>query len=135
MSGAKSFEISKQEVWKAYLQVKSNGGAAGVDAESMEDFEQDLKSNLYRLWNRMASGTYFPPPVRQVVIPKSGWGREEAGDSDRLGSDRPDRGQAVPGAEGGAELSRRLLRVSAGEVCGRCGRPGAGTVLAVRLGC
>src|SRR5881296_2889611 len=63
MSGAKPLTISKQEVWKAYLQVKSNGGAAGVDAESIEAFEQDLKGNLYRLWNRMASGTYFPPSV------------------------------------------------------------------------
>jgi RNA-directed DNA polymerase len=70
VNGAKPFGISKQEVWRAYLQVKSNGGAAGVDAESIETFEQDLKGNLYRLWNRMASGTYFPPPVREVVIPK-----------------------------------------------------------------
>jgi len=79
MSGAKPFAISKQEVWKAYLQVKSNGGAAGVDAESIEAFEQDLKGNLYRLWNRMASGTYFPPPVREVVIPKRDGGERKLG--------------------------------------------------------
>jgi RNA-directed DNA polymerase len=79
MSGAKPFPISKQEVWKAYLQVKSNGGAAGVDAESIEAFEQDLKGNLYRLWNRMASGTYFPPPVREVVIPKREGGERKLG--------------------------------------------------------
>ena len=85
MSGAKPFAISKQEVWKAYLQVKSNGGAAGVDAESIEAFEQDLKGNLYRLWNRMASGTYFPPPVRRGRDSEAGWGREEAGDSDGHG--------------------------------------------------
>jgi RNA-directed DNA polymerase len=66
-------------VWKAYLQVKSNGGAAGVDAESIEAFEQDLKGNLYRLWNRMASGTYFPPPVREVVIPKREGGERKLG--------------------------------------------------------
>src|SRR5438876_11928589 len=70
VSGAKPFAVSKQEVWRAYLQVKSNGGAAGVDAESIEAFEQDLKGNLYRLWNRMASGIYFQPTVRAVVIPK-----------------------------------------------------------------
>jgi hypothetical protein len=59
--------------------VKSNGGAAGVDAESIEGFEQDLKGNLYRLWNRMASGTYFPPPVREVVIPKRDGGERKLG--------------------------------------------------------
>ena len=79
MSGAKPFAISKQEVWKAYLHVKSNGGAAGVDAESIEAFEQDLKGNLYRLWNRMASGTYFPPPVREVVISKRDGGKRKLG--------------------------------------------------------
>ena len=77
MSGAKPFAISKQEVWKAYLQVKSNGGAAGVDAESIEVFEQDLKGNLYRLWNRLASGTYCPPPVREVVMSKRAGGERK----------------------------------------------------------
>jgi len=79
MSGAKPFAIAKQEVWKAYLHVKSNGGAAGVDAESIEVFEQDLKGNLYRLWNRMASGTYCPPPVREVGIPKRDGGERKLG--------------------------------------------------------
>ena len=69
MSGAKPFAISKQEVWKAYLQVKSNGGAAGVDAESIEAFEQDLKGNLYRL-GIYGVGDVFRPPVREVGIPK-----------------------------------------------------------------
>ncbi|HYX16689.1 MAG TPA: reverse transcriptase domain-containing protein, partial [Nostoc sp.] len=55
-------------------QVKSNGGAAGVDNQSMEDFESDLKRNLYRIWNRMSSGTYFPPPVKAVPIPKKSGG-------------------------------------------------------------
>jgi len=61
VSQAKSFSISKKIVWEAYERVKANQGAAGVDAESMEVFEQDLKNNLYRIWNRMSSGTYFPP--------------------------------------------------------------------------
>ena len=69
-SHAKSFRISKWVVWEAYTRVKANHGAAGVDAESVEMFEQDLKNNLYRIWNRMSSGTYFPPPVRTVGIPK-----------------------------------------------------------------
>ncbi|MCX4593733.1 hypothetical protein OG819_29465 [Streptomyces sp. NBC_01549] len=72
MSGLKSFEISKHVVWEAYLRVKANGGAAGVDGESIERFEADLRGNLYKLWNRLSSGSYFPPPVRMVEIPKSG---------------------------------------------------------------
>ncbi len=66
----KPFAISKQTIWKAYLRVKANKGAAGVDGQSLLEFEQDLKGNLYKLWNRMSSGSYFPPPVRAVEIPK-----------------------------------------------------------------
>jgi RNA-directed DNA polymerase len=69
---AKSFEISKWQVWKAYEMVKANRGAAGVDGESIAEFERNLRGNLYKLWNRMASGSYFPPPVRAVEIPKAG---------------------------------------------------------------
>ena len=61
-------------VWKAYQQVKRNGQAAGVDGQSLNDFNKDLENNLYKLWNRMASGSYLPPPVRRVEIPKSGGG-------------------------------------------------------------
>jgi group II intron reverse transcriptase/maturase len=70
-SPAKPFEISKREVWEAYEGVKANKGAPGVDGQSIDEFEEDLKNNLYRIWNRMSSGTYFPPPVRAVEIPKS----------------------------------------------------------------
>ena len=66
----KSFQIPKQLVWEAYRQVKANRGAAGVDGQSMADFEGDLGNNLYKIWNRMSSGTYFPPPVKAVEIPK-----------------------------------------------------------------
>ncbi|MGH3681354.1 MAG: hypothetical protein ACRDT2_14065, partial [Natronosporangium sp.] len=66
----KPFQIPKRLVWEAYKSVKANKGAAGVDGQSIEGFETDLKNNLYRLWNRMSSGTYFPPPVRAVEIPK-----------------------------------------------------------------
>ena len=69
---AKPFEISKWVVWEAYRKVKANRGAAGVDEESIAEFEGDLKGNLYKLWNRMSSGTYFPPPVLAVQIPKAG---------------------------------------------------------------
>ena len=67
---AKPFSISKREVWEAFKRVKSNQGAAGVDDQSIEGFEEDLGNNLYKLWNRMSSGSYFPPPVRRVEIPK-----------------------------------------------------------------
>jgi RNA-directed DNA polymerase len=67
----KPFDISKQEVWEAYERVKANKGAPGVDGCSIEDFETDLKNNLYKIWNRMSSGSYFPPAVRAVEIPKS----------------------------------------------------------------
>ena len=70
MSKVKPFNISKQVVWEAYKRVKANKGAAGVDEETIAEFEEDLKDNLYKLWNRMSSGSYFPPPVRLVEIPK-----------------------------------------------------------------
>jgi group II intron reverse transcriptase/maturase len=70
-SSNKSFEISKWEVQEAYEKVKANKGAPGVDGCSIEDFEKDLKNNLFRVWNRMSSGSYFPPPVKAVEIPKS----------------------------------------------------------------
>ncbi len=66
----KSFDISKQEVLDAWKKVKANKGAPGVDGVTLEDFEADLKNNLYKIWNRMSSGSYFPPPVRAVEIPK-----------------------------------------------------------------
>jgi RNA-directed DNA polymerase len=66
----KPFAISKWTVWEAYQRVKANDGAAGVDGESIEEFERDLKGNLYKLWNRLSSGSYFPAPVRAVEIPK-----------------------------------------------------------------
>ncbi len=75
MTKAKSYVISKQIVWEAYKRVKSNRGAAGVDRQSVEAFEKDLKNNLYKLWNRMSSGSYFPPPVRLVEIPKGNTGQ------------------------------------------------------------
>lgn len=77
MDKTKPFGISKQSVWQAYKRVKVNRGAAGVDEQSIVQFEEDLENNLYQLWNRMSSGSYFPPPVRRVEIPK-GDGRTRA---------------------------------------------------------
>ena len=74
MDKTKSFKISKQVVWQAYQRVKASKGAAGIDKESIIDFEQNLKNNLYKLWNRMSSGSYLPPPVKAVEIPKKNGG-------------------------------------------------------------
>jgi RNA-directed DNA polymerase len=71
---AKSFNIAKQLVFEAYKEVKANKGSAGIDDESIEDFERDLKNNLYKLWNRLSSGTYFPSAVKTVAIPKKDGG-------------------------------------------------------------
>jgi RNA-directed DNA polymerase len=79
MAVTKPFEISKQTVWDAYLDVKRSRGGPGIDGQTMEDFERELKDNLYKIWNRMTSGTYFPPPVRQVEIPKSNGGKRMLG--------------------------------------------------------
>ena len=70
-SSGKPFEISKREVWEAWEKVRRNKGAPGVDGCSIADFEKDLKNNLYKVWNRMSSGSYFPPAVRAVEIPKA----------------------------------------------------------------
>ena len=79
MGNIKPFCISKREVWEAYKRVKANQGAAGVDGQSIEQFEADLENNLYRLWNRMCAGSYFPPPVRRVDIPKGDGQRRPLG--------------------------------------------------------
>ncbi len=72
MSAPKPFNIPKMMVWDAYVSVRANKGAAGVDGQSIGDFEVNLKGNLYKLWNRLSSGSYFPSPVKAVVIPKKG---------------------------------------------------------------
>jgi RNA-directed DNA polymerase len=75
----KPFDISKRLVWEAYRKVAANKGAAGVDGQSVAEFEQDLKGNLFKLWNRLSSGSYFPPPVRAVEIPKKAGGTRVLG--------------------------------------------------------
>lgn len=79
MTETKPFDISKRLVWEAYKRVRANKGAAGVDRQSIEAFEQSLAGNLYRIWNRMSSGSYFPPPVCAVTIPKKAGGERILG--------------------------------------------------------
>lgn len=75
----KPFVVSKALVWEAFQRVKANGGGVGVDDELIEEFEKNLSSNLYKLWNRMGSGSYFPPPVKAVPIPKKSGGTRMLG--------------------------------------------------------
>jgi RNA-directed DNA polymerase len=79
MASTKPYRIAKRAVWKAYQLVKANRGAAGIDDETIAMFEQNLSGNLYKLWNRMSSGSYFPPPVKQVEIPKAKGGTRKLG--------------------------------------------------------
>ena len=79
MNVTKPYPLPKRLVWEAFQEVRSKKGAGGVDEESLEDFERNLKKNLYRIWNRMASGSYFPPPVRAVPIPKKSGGTRVLG--------------------------------------------------------
>lgn len=79
MSEIKPFIISKDLVMQAFKLIKANAGAAGVDNQSLADFEKDLKNNLYKLWNRLSSGSYFPPPVKAVPIPKKSGGERILG--------------------------------------------------------
>ncbi|HUS89263.1 MAG TPA: group II intron reverse transcriptase/maturase [Desulfosporosinus sp.] len=79
MDKTKPFNISKNVVWEAYMRVKAKQGAAGVDHQSIKEFEKNLKDNLYKIWNRMSSGSYFPPPVKAVEIPKKNGGKRILG--------------------------------------------------------
>jgi group II intron reverse transcriptase/maturase len=79
VTSAKPYRIAKRTVWEAYQLVRANRGAAGVDDETIAMFEQNLSGNLYKLWNRMSSGSYFPPPVKQVEIPKATGGTRKLG--------------------------------------------------------
>lgn len=79
MKETKPFDIAKLQVMQAYRLVKANAGSAGVDNQTLEDFERDLKNNLYKIWNRMSSGSYFPPAVKGVSIPKKSGGERLLG--------------------------------------------------------
>lgn len=79
MEKAKPFDIPKRTIWEAYKRVRKNGGAAGIDGQTLEEFDEKLADNLYKLWNRMSSGSYMPEAVRRVDIPKSSGGTRPLG--------------------------------------------------------
>ena len=112
MSKTKSFEISRHLVWEAYKRVKANKGAAGVDNQSIADFELDLKDNLYKLWDRMSSGSYFPPTGEtgndSEIIRRTTSVRYSHG----IRSNCPDGGQAEVGTGDRTTLSPGLLWIS-----------------------
>jgi RNA-directed DNA polymerase len=119
---AKAFDIPKQFVVEAYRRVKANRGAAGVDGESWRQFEADRKNQLYKIWNRLSSGSYMPPAVRLVEIEKAGGGIRPLGIptvADRIA-------QAV--------VKQVFLRLSPGQIGASSGGSGAATMLDVRLG-
>jgi retron-type reverse transcriptase len=100
----KPFRIDKKLVYEAYKAVKANAGAAGVDGQTIAQFDADLKGNLYKIWNRMSSGSYFPPPVRAVAIPKKDWRAAASGGANRSRSCGADGCQADDRAESGRHI-------------------------------
>jgi retron-type reverse transcriptase len=79
MSTTKPYTIPKRLVWEAYQRVKANRGASGIDEQTLEEFDKELSKNLYKLWNRLSSGSYFPPPVKVVEIAKKQGGVRRLG--------------------------------------------------------
>lgn len=112
----KSFDIPKRLIMRAWEKVRANNGAPGVDAVSIAEFAARERENLYLLWNRMSSGSYFPGPVRAVEIPKDhGLGGQGSRGADHGGSGGPDRGGvAAGGGEAGADFPPGQLRLSPG---------------------
>jgi hypothetical protein len=110
----KPSSIPKQEVWHAWLKVKANKGAPGVAEQSIEDFEADLKGNLYKIWNRMSSGSYFPPPVKAGGNTEGAWrGNPDSRCPHRRGQSRANRGRGRAGESRADEVPRGLLWVPA----------------------
>ena len=130
MDRAKPYNIPKREVWEAYKTVRGNHGAAGVDGQTISDFEADLENNLYKLWNRLSSGSYFPPPVRRVDIPKSDGKMRPLGIptvADRIAQTVVKR-HLEPLVE--PEVPPGFLWIPARQIGARCGRHGTAAMLA-----
>ena len=132
MDEAKPFKVGKRLVYEGWKEVKSNKGSAGIDGIGVEEYERKLHNNLYKLWNRMSSGSYFPKPVKLVEIPKSNGGKRP------LGIPRGQGGAGGSGegdnAQAGQNLSRGLIRLPPEQVRTRCRSQGRRAVHALQLG-
>jgi hypothetical protein len=130
----KAFAIPKRAVVAAWQRVKANRGAAGIDGESLAAFEQQQRGNLYRVWNRLVSGSYFPPPVKEVAIPKAGGGTRPLGIP--TGGDRVAQTVAKRALEPqrAPHFAPDSYGYRPGQVSQGGGRGDAATVLAGRLG-
>src|SRR3954466_11236930 len=134
LAATKPFDIPKLWVAKAFQAVKANGGAAGVDGVSLEVFERSLEDNLYKLWNRMASGSYVPPPGQSGDHPEEGWRGARARGPDGGGPCGADGSQDGFRAERRAGLSGRLVWLQAGQVGAGCRAGYPRAVLEIQLG-
>src|SRR6266536_2664630 len=111
----KSFAVSKEMVYNSYLKVCSKDGGAGIDKETIEMFNKDLNGNLYKVWNRMSSGSYFPPPVRTVLIQKKQGGTRPlgiptVGDRIAQGVVKDEDGEPSYAGEVGVTLHRKMAK-------------------------
>ena len=130
MDKAKPFAIPKREVWEAFKRVKANQGAAGVDGQSIAEFEANLAGNLYRLWNRLSAGSYFPPPVKRVEIPKANGGVRPLGIptvADRIAQEVARRYLEPIWSR----VPCRFLWLQTRQVCHRCRAKGPSALLAI----
>jgi hypothetical protein len=125
MDRAKSYNIPKREVWEACKTVRANHGAAGVDGQTTSDFEADLENNLYKLWNRLSSGSCFPPRVRRVGIPKSDGKTRPLGIPTVANRIAQMVVKRHLGTVGGTKVPPGFLWIPARQIGARCGRRGS----------
>lgn len=133
MTKAKPFDIPKREVWEAFKKVKANRGAAGVDEQSIADFEVDLANNLYQLWNRLSSGS-FSPSGAAGGHSEGDWRDATIGYTNGGGPNRARGCPPVSGASTGSVVPRRLLWLPTRSLCNRGRAYGTSALLAIRLG-
>jgi RNA-directed DNA polymerase len=133
MNKTKPYEISRYVVLEAFERVKANKGAAGIDGESLEAFEADLKNNLYKIWNRMSSGSYFPPPVKAVEIPKKTGGKRVLGIPTPTVADRVAQMTVKLYFEPQVALPSRFLWVPSRKIGYRCSWRNSEAMLEIRL--
>lgn len=128
------YEISRQAVYEAFKLVKANAGAAGVDGESLTKFGDKLENNLYKIWNRMSSGSYFPPAGQSGSNTQEDQRGASLGSADRGRPSGADGGADISGTACGAVLPTGLLRLPTQQIGPRCAGRNQATLLAIRLG-